>query len=48
MRYIKIEDAKSGMCLAYNMYDTDGHMEILTLLLVVFTALSYIENHKKK
>ncbi|MDE7207321.1 MAG: HD domain-containing protein [Lachnospiraceae bacterium] len=25
MRYIKIEDAKSGMCLAYNMYDTDGH-----------------------
>ena len=23
-------------------------MEILTLLLVVFTALSYIENHKKK
>lgn len=25
MRYIKIEDAKPGMCLAYNMYDTDGH-----------------------
>lgn len=25
MRYMKIEDAKPGMCLAYNMYDTDGH-----------------------
>ncbi|MCD8037552.1 MAG: HD domain-containing protein [Lachnospiraceae bacterium] len=25
MRYIKIEDAKPGMCLAYNMYDEDGH-----------------------
>lgn len=25
MRYIKIEDATPGMCLAYNMYDTDGH-----------------------
>ena len=25
MRYIKIEDAKPGMCLAYNMYDADGH-----------------------
>lgn len=25
MRYIKINDAKPGMCLAYNMYDADGH-----------------------
>ncbi len=25
MRYIKIEDAKPGMQLAYNMYDEDGH-----------------------
>ena len=25
MRYIKIEDARPGMQLAYNMYDTDGH-----------------------
>ncbi len=25
MRYIKIEDAKPGMQLAYNMYDGDGH-----------------------
>lgn len=25
MRYIKIEDAKPGMCLAYNIYDADGH-----------------------
>jgi len=25
MRYVKIEDAKPGMCLAYNMYDADGH-----------------------
>lgn len=25
MRYIKIEDAKPGMRLAYNIYDTDGH-----------------------
>lgn len=25
MRYIKIEDAKPGMCLAYNMYDSNGH-----------------------
>ncbi len=23
-------------------------MEVLTLLLVIFTALSYIDNHKKK
>lgn len=25
MRYVKIEDAKEGMCLAYNMYDAEGH-----------------------
>ena len=25
MRYIKMKDAKPGMCLAYNMYDADGH-----------------------
>jgi len=25
MRYIKIEEAVPGMCLAYNMYDADGH-----------------------
>ena len=25
MRYIKIEGAQPGMCLAYNIYDTDGH-----------------------
>lgn len=25
MRYIKINDTKPGMCLAYNMYDADGH-----------------------
>lgn len=25
MRYIKIEDAKPGMRLAYNIYDADGH-----------------------
>lgn len=25
MRYIKIEDARPGMRLAYNMYDDDGH-----------------------
>lgn len=25
MRYIKINDARPGMCLAYNMYDADGH-----------------------
>lgn len=25
MRYIKIDDARPGMCLAYNMYDADGH-----------------------
>lgn len=25
MRYIKMNDARPGMCLAYNMYDSDGH-----------------------
>lgn len=25
MRYIKMKDARPGMCLAYNMYDSDGH-----------------------
>lgn len=25
MRYIKMKDARPGMCLAYNMYDADGH-----------------------
>lgn len=25
MRYIKMEEAAPGMCLAYNMYDADGH-----------------------
>ncbi|MEZ3479258.1 MAG: HD domain-containing protein [Lachnospiraceae bacterium] len=25
MRYIRINDARPGMCLAYNMYDADGH-----------------------
>lgn len=25
MRYIKIEDVVPGMCLAYNLYDVDGH-----------------------
>ena len=25
MRYIRMSDAKPGMCLAYNMYDADGH-----------------------
>ena len=25
MRYIKMKNAKPGMCLAYNMYDADGH-----------------------
>ena len=24
------------------------HMEVLTLLLVIFAALSYIDNHKEK
>lgn len=25
MRYIKMKDTRPGMCLAYNMYDADGH-----------------------
>lgn len=25
MRFIKMSDARPGMCLAYNMYDADGH-----------------------
>ena len=25
MRYVKMNDARPGMCLAYNMYDADGH-----------------------
>ena len=25
MRYIKSDDIKPGMRLAYNIYDTDGH-----------------------
>ena len=25
MRYMKMNDARPGMCLAYNMYDADGH-----------------------
>lgn len=25
MRYMKIEDTEPGMCLAYNIYDADGH-----------------------